>query len=48
MRRTNRRLIVIGRNGQDAIENTVLGLETLDDIAILTGMLNAPVSSARS
>ena len=48
MRRTNRRLIVIGRSRQDAIENTVLGLETLDDIAILTGMLNPAVNSALS
>jgi hypothetical protein len=39
---------VIGRSGQDTIENTVLGLETLDDIAILTAMLNPPVNSARS
>ena len=39
---------VIGRSRQDAIENTVLGLETLDDIAILTGMLNPPVNSALS
>jgi aconitate decarboxylase len=39
---------VIGRRRQDAIQNTVLGLETLDDIAILTGMLNPPVNSALS
>jgi aconitate decarboxylase len=37
---------VIGRRRQDAIQNTVLGLETLDDIVILTGMLNPPVNSA--
>jgi aconitate decarboxylase len=39
---------VIGRRRQDAIQNTVLGLETLDDIVILTGMLNPPVNSALS
>ena len=39
---------VIVRSRQDAIENTVLGLETLDDIAILTGMLNPAVNSALS
>jgi aconitate decarboxylase len=39
---------VIGRRRQDAIQNTVLGLETLDDIVILTGMLNPPVDSALS
>jgi hypothetical protein len=39
---------VIGRHRQDAIQNTVLGLETLDDIAILTGMLNPQVNSALS
>jgi aconitate decarboxylase len=37
---------VIGRDRQDAIQDTVLGLEALDDIAILTGMLNPPVGSA--
>jgi len=37
---------VIGRRRQDAIQNTVLSLETLDDIAILTGMLNPPVNAA--
>jgi hypothetical protein len=37
---------VIGRRRQDAIQNTVLGLETLDDIAILRGMLNPPVNAA--
>jgi aconitate decarboxylase len=37
---------VIGRRRQDAIQNTVLSLETLDDIAILTGMLNLPVNAA--
>jgi 2-methylcitrate dehydratase PrpD len=39
---------VIGRHRQDAIQNTVLGVETLDDIAILRGMLNPPVGSALS
>jgi aconitate decarboxylase len=39
---------VIGRRRQDAIQNTVLGLETLDDIVILTSMLNPPVNSALS
>jgi len=39
---------VIGRRRQDAIQRTVLGLETIDDIAILTGMLNPPVNSALS
>jgi 2-methylcitrate dehydratase PrpD len=40
---------VIGRRRQDAIQNTVLGLETLDAaIAILTAMLNPPVNSALS
>jgi hypothetical protein len=29
-----------------AIQNTVLGVETLDDISTLTGMLNPPVNSA--
>jgi hypothetical protein len=37
---------VIKRRRQDAIQNTVLSLETLDDIAILTGMLNPAVNSA--
>ena len=37
---------VIERRRQDAIQNTVLSLETLDDIAILTAMLNPPVNSA--
>ena len=31
---------------RQAIENAVLSLETLDDIAILTGMLNPPVNAA--
>jgi aconitate decarboxylase len=39
---------VIEPDRQDAIQNTVLGLETLDDIAILTGMLNPPVNTALS
>jgi len=39
---------VIGRRRQDAIQRTVLGLEMIDDIAILTGMLNPPVNSALS
>jgi len=39
---------VIGRRRQDTIQSTVLGLETVDDIAILTGMLNPPVNSALS
>jgi aconitate decarboxylase len=39
---------VIGRRRQDTIQSTVLGLETVDDIAILTGMLNPPVNSAPS
>jgi aconitate decarboxylase len=37
---------VIEPDRRHAIENTVLGLETLDDIAILTGMLNPPVNAA--
>ena len=37
---------VIGRRRQDTIQSTVLGLETVDDIAILTGMLNPPVNTA--
>jgi len=39
---------VIGRRRQDAIQSTVLGLETVYDIAIVTGMLNPPVNSALS
>jgi VCBS repeat-containing protein len=39
---------VIGRRRQESIQRTVLGLETVDDIAILTGMLNPPVNSALS
>ena len=39
---------VIEPDRQRAIENTVLGLETLDDIAILTGMLNPVVNPALS
>jgi aconitate decarboxylase len=39
---------VIEPDRRHAIENTVLGLETLDDIAILTGMLHPPVSSVLS
>jgi aconitate decarboxylase len=38
--------LVIEPDRRHAIENTVLGLETLDDIAILTGMLNPPVNAA--
>jgi hypothetical protein len=37
---------VIEPDRRDTIENTVLGLETLDDVAILTGMLNPPVNAA--
>jgi len=37
---------VIEPGRRDAIENAVLGLETLDDIAILTGMLNPLVNAA--
>ena len=39
---------VIEPERRHAIENTVLGLETLDDIAILTGMLNPSVNSVLS
>jgi aconitate decarboxylase len=38
--------LVIETDRRHAIENAVLGLETLDDIAILTGMLNPPVNAA--
>jgi hypothetical protein len=38
--------LVIEPDRRHAIENTVLGLETLDDIAILTGMLSPPVNAA--
>jgi aconitate decarboxylase len=38
--------LVIEPDRRHAIENAVLGLETLDDIAILTGMLNPPVNAA--
>jgi 2-methylcitrate dehydratase PrpD len=37
---------VIGRQRQDAIQNTVLALDQLDDIAILTDILNPAVNSA--
>src|SRR5271156_4480912 len=37
---------VIEPDRRHAIENTVLGLETLDDIASLTGMLTPPVNPA--
>jgi aconitate decarboxylase len=37
---------VIEPDRRQAIENAVLSLETLDDIAILTGMLNPPVNAA--
>jgi aconitate decarboxylase len=37
---------VIEPDRQQAIENAVLSLETLDDIAILTAMLNPPVNAA--
>jgi aconitate decarboxylase len=36
---------VIEPDRRQAIENAVLSLETLDDIAILTGMLNPPVNA---
>ena len=39
---------VIESDRRHTIENTVLGLETLDDIAILTGMLNPRVNSVLS
>ena len=39
---------VIEPDRRHAIENTVLSLETLDDIAILTDMLNPPVNSVLS
>ncbi|MGB8405852.1 MAG: MmgE/PrpD family protein [Mycobacterium sp.] len=39
---------VMPRTRQDAIENTVLGLDTLDDITVLTDMLTPPVTSALS
>jgi aconitate decarboxylase len=38
--------LVIEPDRRHAIENAVLGLETLDDIAILTGLLNPPVNAA--
>jgi hypothetical protein len=31
---------------QRSNQGSVLGLETLDDVAILTGMLNPPVNAA--
>jgi len=39
---------VIERRRQDEIQKMVLGLETLDDIAILTDVLTPPVNSALS
>ena len=38
--------LVIEPDRRCAIENAVLGLESLDDIAILTDMLNPPVNAA--